>query len=445
MKIFLVLLMLGNLYANEKTNSFPQDFLWGVATSAHQIEGNNVDSDWWAFEQIPGKIKHGDVSGDATNHYNLLEEDTKLIKNLGVKLYRFSIEWAKIEPKKGEFNLEVLEHYRREILLLKKHNIISMVTLHHFTLPLWVADRGGWTNPKVVDYFLNYVKKVEKYLGKELGLVVTINEPLVVLAAGYVNGEFAPGIKDRLDLALKGAIHMLKAHAKAYHYLKSRKPSLKIGLAHHLRIFQAKRAWHPFDHIAASQLDQLFNWSFVEVLKTGHYKAKAGKLKVDEMIPEAKGTQDFFGFNYYSRDMVKYDSSSASMMTLNVKEGSATTDMGWEIYPEGMLKLLKDIHKMYPALPIYITENGIADSKDEKRQKFLEDHLRVVHQAIEKEIPVVAYCYWSLLDNFEWAHGFGPRFGLYHVDYENFSRTLRKSGAQYKKIIKANGSILFGN
>lgn len=435
------------LSAEAKFLSFPGNFQWCVATSSHQIEGDNVDSDWWDWEHLPGKIKNGDISGKATDHWNHLEEDVGLMKSLGLGTYRFSVEWAKIEPREGEWNYQAIDRYRRLLFLLKANNIQPLVTLHHFTFPRWVAQNGGWEWSRTPEVFERFVRFVEGEFNRD-GLAVrdwvTINEPTIVLTMGYVVGVFPPGHnRDIVDLnqAMAG---MLRSHARAYAVLheggvRAGLP-IRVGMAHHLRIFDPASIWNLFDRIVAKTLDQAFNWSVVEALETGHASLELpGSPKWEEEIPGLKGTQDFIGLNYYGRDVVKYNKRLPVKFESRIPKGAPLSDMGWEIYPEGFYRMLKKIAKKVPGRNVIVTENGVADAVDSRRAHFIEEHLAALHKALDEGVAVEGYCHWSLLDNFEWAEGFTPRFGLYEVNYQTFARTPRASALRYAEIIHSKG------
>jgi beta-glucosidase len=418
---------------------FPEQFKWCVATSAHQIEGNNLHNDWWAWENlIPSKIKNADKSGMATDHWNRYAEDTQIMAAMGITQYRFSIEWSRIEPIQGNFDLEAIKHYRDEIIELKKNGIAPMVTLHHFTSPKWFADLGGWGQKDSVVQFRKYVEFVNKNLGSYVETWITFNEPMVMIAGGYVDGVFPPGIRDWEKVALP-VKHILLAHGEAYRELHKNKLA-RVGIAHHLRVMHAYHKTNPIEWYLAHKLSKSFNWAIPNALKDGELSINIPtKIKFKEKLAGIKGTQDFLGVNYYSRDMVKFTPKGKDPLVILPNEKSKKTDINWEIYPEGFGKVLEDIHNIFPDLPIYITENGLADKDDKNRTAFIRDHLIQVHKAIAKGMPIKGYCHWSLMDNFEWAEGYHPRFGLYHVDYKTFERTPRKSALYYKSIIEKNG------
>ncbi len=424
--------------------SFPKDFKWCVATSAHQIEGGNSNSDWWLWEQTPGHIKNGDVSGATTDHWNRVDEDVQLMKSLGIRQYRLSIEWAKVEPKEGEWDKSVIEHYRNELASLKAAGIEPMVTLHHFTFPQWAAAKGGFEWDGVGPAFGKYAKFVYQQLGSSVRDWVTINEPLVVLTVGYIDGKFPPGEHRTMQELEKPLTGLMEAHVAAYQAIKAgaaaKHRSVRIGMAHHLRVYDPHFWLSPLDHWGAGILDQAANWALIEATETGILKLDVPTMiKLEKEIPGLKGTQDFIGINYYTRDMVAVNFFAGEKIARLVHEGSPVSDLGWEIYPEGIYRLVMETAKRVPGKPILITENGLADATDSQRSKFIEDHLAELSRAIADGAPVEGYCHWSLLDNFEWQEGFAPRFGLFEVNYTTHQRTPRPSAGRYAEIAQQNG------
>lgn len=421
---------------------FPAGFRWSVASSAHQIEGGNVHSDWWDFEAQPGAIKRGERSGRACDHWHRVEEDVALIQSLHLNHARLSVEWAKIEPEPGRFDQVALAHYVREVELLRAAGIESLVTFHHFTLPRWVAAKGGWASGDVPAAFARYCEVVYDALGHLVRDFVTINEPMVLIVAGYLSGDFPPGERDPKKILppLRG---LVRGHALAYHAVHARARrearEVRLAVAHHLRVIEPARAWHFVDRTAAKLLDTAFNWVFPDALRSGTLQMKLPFLvSFREEIPEAKGTEDFVGLNYYSRDLIRFAPRHKNRFVRVDPPDLWRSDLGWEIYPEGIYQLLKDISARYPDVPVLITENGLADKDDKSRGRFIREHLRQVHRAIEGGVRVEGYSHWSLLDNFEWAEGFAPRFGLCHVDYSSMTRTARPSAEVYARIARDN-------
>ena len=425
----------------EAPGSFPKNFNWCVATAAHQVEGGNLQSDWWEFEKIPGVIRDGKPSGEACDHWNRLEQDTALLSELGVKQYRFSIEWARIEPSEGTFDPGAIEHYRREITLLKSRGIQPFVTLHHFVLPKWVADRGGFAWEGIVQAFERYTRKVYTEIGTEVRDWTTLNEPQTLLAAGYIEGVFPPQKRDMKEIRAP-LLGMIRAHVRAYRALHelaaARGLPIRVGIAHHLRVFEPSIRWSPVDRWLTGIVDHLANWALLDALKDGRLKIRIPlTLEIDESIPEAAGTQDFIGLNYYSRDLISFNPFKPGMIDRKLKKGSEVSDLNWEIYPEGIYELAVKLHRRYPGLSIHVTENGIADRSDSKREAFMRSHLQQLLKAISQGIPIEGYCHWTLMDNYEWAEGFGPRFGLYQNETGEQVRRLRPSGRWFAGVTRS--------
>jgi beta-glucosidase len=424
--------------------AFPKGFKWCVATAAHQFEGYNTNSDWWDWEQQGGRIRNNDKSGAACDHWNRLDQDTKLIKELNLQQYRFSVEWAKIEPQEGSWDAAAIVHYQTEVALLKENGIEPLITLHHFSMPRWLRDRGGWEWEGAPAAFARFAELVYKEIGPGVRDWITVNEPMVHIAGGYFAGLTPPGKNDLMSAMppLEGLLH---AHASAYHALHSAAKSqgdlpIRVGIAHHLRVFDPDSIFNPLDAMAARTLDTAFNWLFGDAIETGRLKLFIPFiLNINKEIPGLKGTQDFIGINYYTRDMVSFSLNGLLGLELVVNEQSPLSDLGWEIYPEGFYRTIKAAMHHYPGKPILITENGLADSQDQQRKKFIENHLAAVHRAILEGVPIETYCHWTLTDNFEWLEGFAPRFGLYEMDYPTQRRTLRESGRYYSEIAKGNG------
>lgn len=432
------------LAKGQSTNyQFPKNFNWCVATSAHQIEGNNIHSDWWRWEQS-GKVANKENTNHAADHWNRVEADVDLITKVNANTYRFSVEWAKIEPKEGEWDSPALDHYKNEIKILRSKGIEPLITLQHFTLPSWVAEKGGWEWDQIPVFFERYTAKVYEMLNGN-GAVhkwITINEPTVFLAAGYLAGTFPPGKIVDLAKLKTPMVNILKAHGRSYQIIKKlaqeKKHAVQVSIVHSLRAFDPKNWWNPLDHIITYYIEQIFNWSMTTAAVTGELKMKIPFLiNIDETIPDAKDSSDFIGFNYYNHDLVKF-SLNFPFHSFEPTPGAPVSDLGWEIYPKGIYKLVKEIHSRFPSHPIYITENGIADANDSKRKDFIEDHLIWLHRAISEGANVTGYCHWSLMDNFEWDKGYSPRFGLYEVVYSTQARNLRASAEWFSSVTRQN-------
>lgn len=415
---------------------FPDGFLWGAATAAHQVEGGNSNNDWWEWERSGGKIADGTTSETACEQYFRYEPDFDLAKELGHNAHRLSLEWSRIEPEEGVFSSAAITHYRRVLQSLRERGLEPMVTLHHFTNPLWLSREGGWVNPRVVEYFARYAKVVAGELGALVRFWNTINEPMVYAYLGYVEGTWPPGSKSLRSASIV-TVNMLRAHAVAYHIIHetSAGPGCEVGIAKHIRVFDPLRPRHPGDRTLARLSDFIFNRWFLDAVETGRLAWPIGIGQKVQLLAE---TQDFIGLNYYSRDMTRFSPLKPHMLFLEniARPGSRLNDLGWEIYPEGLYRVLMRL-KRYNK-PIYITENGIPATDDSIRREYLRDHLAQMHRAISEGADVLGYFHWSLLDNFEWAEGLKPRFGLIAMDYETQERSPRPSARVYAKIASEN-------
>lgn len=414
--------------------TFPEDFLWGSATAAHQVEGGNDNNDWHEWEQ-QGRIR--EPSGIAVDHWNRFEGDFDLAKELGHNAYRMSIEWSRVEREKGVFSWEVIQHYRKMLQAARDRGLKTFVTLHHFTNPIWAAKQGSWSNPEMYKWFGDFAAYVVPNVGDLVDYWVTVNEPNVTSLLGYAVGITPPGMQDQAKL---GAVlaNFMKAHAKAYHLIKAFYPKAPVGFAHHMRIFSPYRSWHPGDIFIAKVIDNFWNKQILSAMKTGVIKFSIPfLLDYNEEWPELAGTLDYVGVNYYTRDFLKLDLSSPQKFVLVPSDDVEHSDLGWEIYPKGLYDSI-NVAASY-GYPVYITENGIADAKDAKRKSYICDHLREVAQAIEDGIDVRGYLHWSLMDNFEWVDGFKPRFGLIEIDYSTQERIIRPSARALADIIRTRG------
>ena len=425
-----------------KTFHFPTGFRWCVASAAYQVEGGNLTSDWSDWEQTPGHIKNNETALVAVDHWNRIDEDIALMKAMHVTDYRMSVEWAKIEPSQGHYDAAAIAHYKYEIDQLRKANIRPMITLQHFTLPMWIRELKGFEWQGFPDAFANYAEVVYLQIAPENEIWITLNEPMISVANGYVTGSHPPGehraIKDVIPV-IRG---MIIAHARAYHRLHMlallNHKRMRVGVANHLRFEEPKNALNPLDRAASSLTDKIWNWTFPTAIETGQFQAKAlWMVNHFETIKEAAHTQDFIGVNYYSGDVNSFSPTKGLQQA--PRQDLPKTDLGWAINPEGFLKVLKATAMHFPGKSIIITENGIADSTDSMRPKYILDHLKAVHEALELGIPIKGYCHWSLTDNFEWQEGYTPRFGLYEIDYKTLERKPRKSAILFGKIAGENG------
>lgn len=418
-----------------KMRSFtlPKSIKLGSATSAVQIEGEIHHSNWlrWSEHHY---IFDGSTCAHSANHYHHLEDDVKLLKTLGHECYRMSVEWSRIEPEEGVFDAEALRYYRKELSLLIENDIEPMVTLHHFSDPIWFEDMGSWQVRKNQDHFYRYAQKVIHVLGDLVTHWVTFNEPNVYFNGSCIDGTFPPGEKG-LDLYFKGSLTMIECHAKVYklihtYYRENLKEEVYVGVAHHMAYFTLAQKPHWWETVAIKFFNRYFHDFYLEGMTRGHMIApfyisglKKGKYA------------DFMGINYYARHQVKATPHLETLyVTIQPMKGGFYNDLGWEIYPEGLFYFGKKLYETY-GLPILITENGIPDAGDDFRGEYIKDHLYQVSRLIEEGIPVTHYYHWSFLDNFEWADGLTPRFGLVEVDYETEERHIRPSAFLYKDII----------
>lgn len=417
--------------------ALPEDFLLGTATASLQIEGGDRNNSWYRWVQT-GHVKDGSSCIIADDHWNRVDEDIEIMKQLHQQTYRMSLEWSRIEPARGQFDKDALQHYRHELQELVSAGIRPLVTLHHFSNPLWLEDAGAWINPDVIGLFERYTAYVVENLGDLVSDWCTINEPNVYLASGYVLGGWPPS-----DISItkyfRGARNMILAHIKSYRKIHEVRDSngytdTMVGVANHLRLFDPRHGTGR-ERWASAMYEKLFQELFVTGMCEGRLLPPLGGG-----YPLGEGQFfDFFGINYYTRDIVDCSGGITNPLgKLEVREGSPTNDLGWEIYPEGLYRVSKKYWDRYH-VPIFVTENGTADAQDSFRTKYVYDHLLQVSHLIEDGIDVQRYYHWSLMDNFEWLEGLSARFGIVSVNYETLERTVRTSGWFYGDIAKHHG------
>lgn len=397
-----------------KVLEFPRGFLWGSAISAHQTEGDNLHSDWWEWEHSKTRLEAlkekglspADFqSGAACDFYNRYEGDFDLLAQLHQNAFRLSIEWARIEPREGHFVDEEIRHYERVLAALKRRRITTFVTLHHFTLPQWLAEKGGFLKRASTEYFMRYIERVAPRLSPYTDFWLTINEPEIYASHAFLFGIYPPQHKSSLEMYWVTR-NLIRAHNHAAVYLRTA-TSKPVSMAYHLTDLQPINI---FAHFSRS---------------LSHYLAN------EYVLQRTIGTCDYIGVNYYGHSHIGV--FGRRLQSLSHHE---TSDMGWGIHPEGLERVLVDLKKFHK--PIYITENGVADAADAKRVRFIKDHLYYAGRAIQRGVDVRGYFYWSLLDNFEWHHGFAPKFGLVKVDYATQNRSIRPSAREYAKIAADN-------
>ncbi len=381
-----------------KELKFSENFLWGAASASYQVEGGIYNNDW----AVAGKQGKVPMANQATDHYNKFEQDFDIAKSLGHNCQRISIEWSRIEPEEGKFNQKEIEHYRDVLKALNERGLKPFVTLWHFTLPTWFIEKGGFENKNSPEIFAKYCSFVTEQLNDLCENFSTMNEPLVWLSQGYWGGIWPPFQKKKIFKLIKVFNNLISAHNLTYQKIKDTNNNLDINFVKHNVSLESD--WNPFGQII--KFVSFYFWNRLFIYKT------------------IKNT-DSIGMNYYFHRQFGFN-----------KKKFFKSDMGWDLNPDGLYNVLARLKKFKK--PIYITEAGLADSKDQYRQWYIEGLIKSVHKAIQNGVDVRAFMYWSILDNFEWAEGFGPRFGLVEVDYKTFERKIRPSALVYKKICEEN-------
>jgi beta-glucosidase len=378
--------------------------MWGTATAAHQVEGGNLNNDWWAWEHAPGTPCE-QPSGDACDHLWRYPSDIAMLAELGFRSYRFSLEWSRIEPEDGEFSRAALDHYRRLTGTCWSHGITPVVTFHHFTTPRWLASQGGWTKPETADRFARFCERAVAHLGDELGMACTINEPNIVSLMGWMMGLFPPGAQRDLDGYVRANDTLIAAHKKAVDVLRGGPGDFPVGLTLAMGDWAAEPGYE-------ARIDE--------------YR----RVHEDQYLETARG-DDFVGVQAYSRTRVGADG------VIGPERGVEVLPMGYEYWPaaaEAAVRHAADVARV----PIYVTENGIGTDDDDQRIRYLRDSLAGVARTIEDGLDVRGYFHWSALDNFEWAFGYRMRFGIIAVDRETQARTPKPSAHWLSEIVRTN-------
>jgi beta-glucosidase len=432
---------------------FPVNFVWGAASASYQIEGawnedGRGESIWDRFSHTAGKITNGDTGDQACDHYHRYSEDIALMRQLGLKAYRFSTSWSRVLPSgRGPVNLAGLDFYDRLVDALLGANIKPYITLHHWDLPQALYDNGGWANRDTLHYFADYAALMVKTLGDRIQPWTTFNEPGVIAYNGYVNGEHAPGVMDDWKMSRQVIHNLMVAHGLAAQTIRATRPGLDVGIV--LSQWSIEPASDdPADIAAADHAWYSGDTSFLHPIFRGYYHPLWVQAAGDEMPEIQPGDMaliaqklDFLGINSYSRTVIGAQGRVAPI------PGSEYTEMGWEICAPAFRRLLNRINSEYKVPPIYITENGAAfqdvitpDGRihDERRIDYLRQHFTQVRLAMQDGVDVRGYFVWSLTDNFEWGHGFSKRFGLIHIDYATQKRTVKDSGNWFAKVIASS-------
>ncbi|QQE77940.1 GH1 family beta-glucosidase [Alicyclobacillus sp. SO9] len=441
--------------------AFPENFLWGTATASYQIEGGTWEdgrgeSIWDRFARIPGNVHNAETGDVACNHYYKYNEDLDLLTSLGIKSYRFSIAWPRLFPEKGKFESRGLDFYKRLIEGLEKRGIEPVATIYHWDLPQWIQEQGGWTNRDTIQHYLEYARVLFETFGNRVARWITHNEPWCVSFLGYGHGIHAPGVKD-WNAAVKAAHHLLLSHGEAVKMFRGLNLTTQIGITLNLNDeYPASNSEE--DLRAADRFDMYQNRWFLDPLFAGHYPHFQQNTVFDEFVSDWGFIQssdletisqpiDFLGINNYTGGPVKADKNTPIVQAVHSETDRPKTDMGWDIYPEGLYRVLKRVQSDYTgALPLYITENGAAFSDtvikgrvpDDNRINYLQRYFEAAHRFIQEGGPLRGYYVWSLMDNYEWAFGYSKRFGLVHVDYETQERTLKASAYWYRNVIRCN-------
>lgn len=392
---------------------FPPDFVWGSGISAHQVEGDNRYNDWWAYEQ-QGMIAHEETSGIATDHFHRYAEDFALAADLGHKAVKISIEWSRVERERGIYDGEALAHYAAVVRAMRDAGLTPYVVLHHFTNPQWLGAYGWWRGAQTPQLFAAYVLETVKALSPWVENWITINEPMLVASAGYVFGIWPPQGRSFRE-GLRVARNLVRAHRLAYEIIHEVGGICRVGPAVNVTALKQPEHASLRDRTLDGPLDWLANYYFID---------------------HVRDRSDFIGVQYYSRATVQQLLAGDPLAVPRGMRRLPRSDMGWEIYPKGLYYTVRGMSRR-SGLPIIVTENGIADADDERRALFIRDHLVWLKRAMDEGSDVRGYLHWALTDNFEWAEGFAPRFGLVGIDYDTLQRHVRPSARFYERICRS--------
>ena len=419
----------------QATYHFPEKFVWGTATAAHQVEGSNDKNDWAAWENQEGRIHKGDKAGLACDWWNgRWREDLDRAAESGQTAHRLSVEWSRIQPALNRWDENALDRYRTILRGMLDRGIQPMVTLQHFTLPLWLAETGGWENDDIPGLFEAFVRRTVTALKEYNTEWVTINEPNVAIYSSFIDGAFPPGKKDDFSAAWHAVVNIIRSHALAYHAIHEIQPQAQVGMAHQYHGFIPAHQYAPLDALIVAINHQSFNNVFPLALTNGRVRF----LHKNTRLPAAASTQDFFGLNYYTCEIAGFRLAPKDLFQKRWYPADAVLSPFQfnASYPPGMFMGLKWASSY--GLPIFITENGIEDSQDDFRRSYLLTHLHQVWRALNHNIPIRGYFHWSLIDNFEWERGWDMQFGLWTFDRATQLRIPRPSAALYAAISQKN-------
>jgi beta-glucosidase len=441
---------------------FPKNFLWGAATSAYQIEGSPLadgagPSNWHRFAHTPGMTANGDTGDVACDHYHRYEDDVRLMRDLGLNAYRFSISWSRVIPDgTGAVNQKGLDFYRRLVDRLGEQGILPMATLFHWDLPAALEDRGGWLNRDIAGWFADYASVMVKALGDRVGLWATLNEPWVVTDGGYLHGVLAPGHRSPFEAPI-ASHNLLRAHGAGIGSIRAaggKQPGLVVNLEPKYPASEL-----PADLAATRRAEAYMNRQYLDPVFLGAYPEELAEIygQAWPAFPSAdfdliRTPMDWLGINYYTRAVTRDDPTDWPVRASRVRQPQHTyTAMDWEVYPQALTDVLLWVRQRYGSMPIYITENGAAFSDppfadgtvdDPLRVQYYRDHLLAAHRAMTQGVDLRGYFAWSLLDNFEWSAGYAKRFGLVAVDLETQRRTPKASARFYTEVIRSEGAAL---
>ena len=422
----------------------PEGFLWGTAISEYQVSGAShcptSNWAWWESASKKGKPRMCYSSGTACDFKNVYHQYIPLMQELATNAFRFSIEWSNIEPQEGNFSEPELHHYDQLCNSLIDAGITPMITLHHFTDPLWFTQKGGFEREENIAYFVRFCKKVFERLSGKVHYWVTFNEPNIYMFQGYLRGVFPPGQTNPFK-AIHVMGNLLRAHEQTYFALKNmfNGDRCQIGMVHQYLKFYPYGRLNPLEYVPGWIYNYLLNDSVLNFFKTGNFKIKMPFLyKYEYQANNQETLLDFIGLNYYSRVLIKAQMNHKQLLIPAAYPHEVMTDMPYAIYPEGIYQAIEELSTL--RVPIYITENGISDAKDDRRKTFIHEYLMQMDAALAKGYDIRGYFYWSLMDNFEWDAGHSQKFGLCHVDFETKKATIRDGARHYTDIIRSCGN-----